>query len=240
MNGNKIILRGRKFTSQPVRPWDISDPLAPMFYMNGKRFETAKAHRGLLDYAQLGAMRSLARLHEHYTESTTESPTLSLDTIATWSVRYDWMARTARWDVIQADLEIDAWENRRRALKELDWNMGSDLRMVIADLLEAMPKFVRRSESEKTDVLEDGTQVITKVVTVELGASLSQIALALKRASELQRLAADLPTESIQLSGAALDDQIRAELDKLVNARKEGVAGPSEGNDDSGDHDSEL
>ena len=196
--------------------WLKDDPLARSRF-NG-RLETARAHRALLDYAMLGAGRSLAKLHQQYTEGTPETPpTRSLDVLKHWSSRFDWQARVVCFSELEAEAEIIEWSERCRKLRESDWTLGDDLRRKVAAFLEELPLFVHEDVTESSEVLPDGTLHTTRVVTVSLHTNLLQVAQALLAASKLQRLAVSEVTDNISLlSGSALDGVIERELRRLA------------------------
>lgn len=200
--------------------YDRENPLDPLT-KDGQSVEKSKPLQALRDYALLGPARSFSRLHKRYTEAAANSappPTTSLDTIKYWSRIYDWQARIAVWDRLEADRELLDWEARKRELREKDWSQGGDLRDKVALFLEQLPRFLQDSVQERVETLDDGTLLKTRVITVGLNTSLNQIAQALQSASKLQRLATDEPTENITVSGAALDSLIERELRALAAA----------------------
>lgn len=194
--------------------WDEADPLARA------KGETAVSNAALRDYALMGPGRSLAKLRQKYGDRTAEieSPTLSLRVLERWSSRYDWQARIVRFEELQAETELEKWEERRRQLAENDWQHGGELRQKVLDFLRELPRFVTTSEAE---MIRDGQRI--RVITVALNTTLSQIAQALKVADDLQRLAADEPTAHFQFSGAALDAIIERELARLAYGRQAGA-----------------
>ena len=60
--------------------------------------ETAKAHKGFVDYCEMGAGRSLLKLHRRYTERALEPVTLHLRTLKRWSTEHNWQARVAEYE----------------------------------------------------------------------------------------------------------------------------------------------
>ena len=79
--------------------------------------ETIKAHAALMDYWLMGDGRSQAKLHRNYTKATPEPPTLHIETIKKWSVRYHWQARIGRQ--IENDNAITL-ERRRQTLEQIE------------------------------------------------------------------------------------------------------------------------
>lgn len=65
--------------------------------LNRIKGETIKAHNALMDYFLMGAKRSLAKLHQKYTNTTLNTPpTLHIETLKIWSSRWSWQARIAQ------------------------------------------------------------------------------------------------------------------------------------------------
>lgn len=207
--------------------WDKDAPLDSLSTSEGKIIETAKHSQALRDYAMLGPARSLIKLLHRYTAYAPDGPkppTTSIDTLKTWSAQFDWQSRIAAWDLQEAERDMLEWEQRRRELRERDWNEGNDLRDKVQTFIEQLPRFTRtqiaETESTEQDAQGNDVKVITRIVTVKLNANLTQLARALERASKLQRLATDLPTANVQLSGAALDAAIDRELAALASVPK--------------------
>lgn len=211
--------------------YDLSDPLLRIAN------EPTKANQALRDYAFMGPGRSLAKLVRRYRDvikASTDAgagggnrlqnlpPTRRLPTLAKWSVKYSWQARVDRYDELQSiELEYLA-EQRRRALFDLDWNLGGELRQNVMSFLAELPRFTTVDETEDIDPAT-GNTVITRYV--KLDTTLGELARVSKLASEIQRLAVNLPTDKIDLSGAALDAAIERELARLANSGQTSAAG---------------
>jgi hypothetical protein len=92
--------------------------------------ETAAANVALMDYAKAGVKRSLRSLAEDYARQmaswkeqrgqqatggvqATRPPTSRLTTLFGWSIHYEWQARVARWDELQAKKLDDAYDAER-------------------------------------------------------------------------------------------------------------------------------
>lgn len=215
--------------------WNRDDPLARV------KGETTKANSALRDYALMGAGRSLRKLHERYQSvsesSSEEPPTQRLPTILNWSTRWDWQARIAEWDAIQFEREKAKWEERRLELREQDWRDGQELRARVAAFVEQLPKFVQSQESVTQREGPDGQPETVRVITVALNATISQLSSAIKAASDLQRMAADEPTERVELTGAALDSFIERQLARLVNSTKADIGSRASDNGRTADVD---
>jgi hypothetical protein len=158
--------------------------------------ESRKAYAAFLDYCRMGPGRSYAKLVERYqkvpepspgSEEVEQPPTRRLPTIKDWAVRFEWQKRLEAWDDWQQARKQEKWEQRRDELREADWGQGQKLRERVEEILEELPKFIRKSAGEKDGV---------KVVTVKLNATLTQIAQALTHTSNLQRMAAGAPASS--------------------------------------------
>jgi hypothetical protein len=136
--------------------------------------ETLRAYAAFLDYVRLGEGRSLRRLLAQYTHGenrerseykpgTARPPTRRFATLAEWSAKYGWQERLAAYKAERAQHEQAVWEERRRAVREADWSLGWQLRELVQRLLA-------QTELDADALLK-----------------------ALKLASELQRLAAEVP-----------------------------------------------
>lgn len=204
------------------------------------RGESDKANKALDDYARMGAGRSLRKLAEKYeklqasdktgTDAGPIPPTTSLKTLGTWSNKFRWLDRVEAWEAIEKEKDKQLWEERRRKLKEQDWDQGELLRERAQSFLAQLPRFLRSS----TETIErDG--VIVQIVTVGLNTNLTELSNVLKTASGLQRLAAEEPTDRVQYSGALLDQLIARELAELADRIQAGDAPAAAGDEESED-----
>lgn len=137
------------------------------------------------------------------------------------SRKWNWGDRAFAFDMLHIERDLVDWDERRTELREADYAQGNELRELVAGFLEVMPRFIRGSRSTTTD--DDGNTHTVEFVRMNI--SLNQLALALVRASKLQRLAADEPTERIAIEGAALDAAIEHELARLGNSTEAGFVG---------------
>lgn len=226
--------KAKQKTEQYIRKWDWNDPLEPITR------ETAKSNAALWDYALMGPGRSFAKLIEIYkykkayqTHTKTrpkeskaagfkkEPPTKLISTLKVWSTQYDWQRRVARWDVINAEGLRETYLTRQLEAMEKGWQFGGDLLMKSAELLVIMGDFVEETVTEEEDP-ETGEMV--KVIVKALKPSLSQIARAGKISLDILRLSANLPTERVELEGAALDAAIEEGLADLSELRHEAIS----------------
>lgn len=95
--------------------------------------ETVKSYQAFIDYCQMGAARSLADLHQTYTEGTPEkAPTRQLRTIKGWSSRWHWQERVAEYSqnvnaerekrLEQARIDIERAETRDHDRMLAEWD----------------------------------------------------------------------------------------------------------------------
>lgn len=141
---------------------------------------------------------------------------------AAWSSKHEWVARAAAYDEHLAEQDRLQWEERRRRLRERDWEQADQLRQVVADALPHANQFVRR---QTTTVRGNAAAGIPDREIVTLQFDITALARVLTDASKLQRLAADEPTERVQLTGAALDAYIAAQLARLADSGEAGDGG---------------
>lgn len=192
--------------------WDWD---APVTRVKG---ETTKAFEALQDYIDMGPGRSLGKLEERYNDpllypeaAPPEPPTKYLRTLKRWSSRYEWQARLARYLDIEAEKREERRQRRREELEDADWEYGKALREKAREFIDELSRFKQRRV--QTIQEDDGTEV--RIVTVELDASIAELARALKTASDLQRLSTNEPTDNIDIRGSALLSEIMREMDNL-------------------------
>lgn len=141
----------------------------------------------------MGAGRSLEKLHWEYlkcdaNETQIEKPpTTKKPTINTWSLRYAWVARAARFDELEDAIRLETWRVRRLQLQEDDYKLGGDMRSLAGKILEAGPNFIHRSEK----ITADGTKIVTVKLSIQDLRSMADLG------SKLQRMAAGEPTERV-------------------------------------------
>ena len=107
--------------------WDDSDPLR----RGGK--ETIRANQALRDYAEMGIIRSLAKLirlyrvhQEEYKEYLDNPgiwplsklipkavPSRNRSVITEWSTKYHWRERTGRWEELRREAKLKNPQARR-------------------------------------------------------------------------------------------------------------------------------
>lgn len=78
--------------------------------------DTKKSYAALCDYCRMGPNRSLAKLHQHYTNTSPENAvTTSLRWLKEWSRKHDWQDRVRTYDE-----KVQAWkeEEARKTMRE--------------------------------------------------------------------------------------------------------------------------
>ncbi len=207
--------------------WNKEKPLERLFGVS------RRANQALRDYAKMGSGRSQRKLIKYYKEQAVSDPlarqpTLIYSTLSRWSYQFDWVARVDAWTKIQQEREQAEWEDRRRQIRQQDWEHGQQLRELADTILEAAPAFVKRRE--KTDKGEtrvrreetgDGevtitkTRVDTRIVTVALdGHLLTRLE---KLASDLGRLSSEVPpvTQELDIKSGGEPIKIREVIVEL-------------------------
>jgi hypothetical protein len=151
----------------PINPtdpqWDEDDPLGRI------KGETAKHHRAINDYAQLGAGRSLTKLIKHWARHPTPEPTPTkhLRTLKLWSAKYQWQARIAAWAAQRTAEERLIWQERELAARTQNWEIAEAAAAIVLEtLIEQAPRLIRSSRREVKQ--PDGK--IREIVTVGLDA----------------------------------------------------------------------
>lgn len=102
----------------------------------------------------------------------------------------NWEERANAWDDHQAHADMEEWEKRRKQVRELDWELGQELRDLATRMLKESPNFLqgKRRFIKGRDGQPD-QEIITVAIKAEMLPKLAEIA------SKLQRLAAGEPTE---------------------------------------------
>jgi len=204
-----------------VFEWNVEEPLQRC------PGETRKANQALRDYTLMGPGRSLRKLHQRYTGPTPENdenepPTRHLRTLKAWSARYRWQDRVEVWERLKAAEDEAMWDERRRALREREWEASDRL----MDKVEQMLKFPVARVTR-----EDGT-------TIEPARwKLFDVARVAKAASELGRLAAEIPPTVRLLHGGSVKQRHRTdwsgvtdeELDDVITNLQAATGAPGVG-----------
>jgi len=179
--------------------------------------ETQRANQALRDYVFMGPGRSLVKLARQYKQKISDrSHRLSPDvptvngriTLEVWSRKYAWQARLAAWEQQQAIEDQRKWQERRDALREDEWQIGSELLELVKAMLAAGPRFIKTSRR----VTRDGREVIT----VELNGKF--LVGAAETASKLRRLATGMDangrTTTLNIDMSQLTD---AQVERIAN-----------------------
>ena len=123
-------------------------------------------------------------------------------------------ARATAYDEHLAEQDRLLWEERRAEVRRRDWEQGDGLRNLTDVALPEAYQFVREERRQ----MQDGTVIITRAFHV------TDLATVMEKASKLQRLATDQPTDDLPLSGAALDAFIASQLARLTQREKRALA----------------
>ena len=161
----------------PVIVWDRTDPLAQA------RGESKRANLAFQDYARMGAGRSLRKLQERFVIQASNNPqtgirppTVSLTTLSTWSIRYDWSARADRFDALAALDAEAAWRKRREEEREEEWQAARTLFRRARNMLE-FPLVVEVEQKDGTKIERPTNWRMTDAARfVDLAAKLARLA----------------------------------------------------------------
>jgi hypothetical protein len=186
--------------------------------------ESLKAHTAFLDYVRMGSGRSLRKLMAWYEDGrqidgqTTAVPTTRLRTLEQWSSTFTWQTRLETYQKTLAADEQQRWEERRRHIRESDWDLCERLREHVRQALEQMPQFLKTTRQYvKGRSGEPDREVVT--IQQDLGALLK----ALEVVSKLQRLASDLPDSHLAISGTVVTTtdlaEVRAKVEQWERER---------------------
>lgn len=135
-----------------------------------------------------------------------------------WSSRFKWVKRAAAHDKHLAELDRQRWVERRRQLRESEWQDAEQIRRMVMDALPEASRFIQRKEVFTKGKDGDPDQLV-------ITESFNIVGLMQTRsgADKLQRLATDEPTEHVQLTGSALDAYVAGQLARLANGGEAGV-----------------
>jgi hypothetical protein len=164
--------------------------------------EPDRAHSAFLDYVRLGPGRSLRKLLARYRGQTEgepradfQPPTQRQATLEAWSTRWEWQARLTAFKAEQDTREQQRWEQRQREIREADWQTGTNLRTLAAQIFAQAPQFLKTSRKlirGKTG--EPDREVITLMLDVATAIR------AIETGSKLQRLAAGMPDSHTEIT----------------------------------------
>lgn len=189
------------------------DPEAPL---KRAKDESLRANQALRDYALMGPGRSIRKLCEQYRNRNpgnqkTAIPTSRVGTLLLWSSTYRWQDRIAQWELLQAQEAERHWAERRKQLREEEWDLGSKLLELAKNMLAESPKFLKTSRR----VTRDGREIITVALDSKFMVQLAEMS------AKLRRLAAGMETDHQRHSGALGLVEISAEdLAQARNAAK--------------------
>lgn len=176
--------------------------------------ESAKAYAAFCKYIELPA--SERSIEEAWSKSAGKDQEKRGRNVPrhwySWSSEFNWIKRAAAHDEYVAELDRLRWLERRKKLQEADWDDGQAVRALVMSALPEATRFITRKEVRiKGKKGEPDQLIITESFNI---AGLVQ---ALTGADKLQRLATNEPTDNIQLTGAALDAYIAAQLARLAH-----------------------
>lgn len=194
--------------------------------------ESSKAHNAFLRYIRLPVeSRSIDEAWRTSPKDRPNNAQIAPRHWQDWASKYNWVARVTAHDAYLSQREQAAedekWIKRRLQMRERDWQQGDDLRnhaeLLRSVVAEAIPNARSFVHSRRT-VREDGTIIQTLIFDiVGLGNTSDAVARIVERASKVQRLATNEPTENIHLSGAALDAIIDGGMASLADIGKAGA-----------------
>jgi hypothetical protein len=118
-----------------------------------------------------------------------------------------WEERARAYDDYLTEQDRLKWEERRRALREADWQTGQKLREQANAAIDQVPQFLKTTRR----LIKGGEgQPDREVIT--MGLRLNEVSGAAEVASKLQRLAAEMPTErqQVDVTGVTADDLVKA------------------------------
>jgi hypothetical protein len=186
------------------RLWNWDEPLQRCPEIG----ESRAANQGLHDYALMGPRRSLRSLLEQYSNvpPTKKPPTRYFHTLATWSNKYDWVARVNRWQKLGQDRAQEEWRERQNEIRDREWGQAEALIEKAQHMLD-FPLSTQKITKEKPG--PDDNTIIQEITVKPVRWSSSTVAQYLDMASKLARLAAEMETENIKVAatvGFTADD----------------------------------
>lgn len=206
--------------------------------------ESSKAYACFLQYLRLSPIvRSVERAYRVSIKASKDEVVNVPSNWADWASKYSWLLRAKAYDDMRFGEELEEWETRRKAARERDWQQAERLRDIVDGALPSATQFFSRRVgqpqggtptivNEAGQVIQQGTPAQT-VITVAFNVTdLTQV---LEKASKMQRLVNDQPTDNINnLTGAALDQALSRALSQwaLDNIPDSDEAGDAQGVDE--------
>lgn len=184
--------------------------------------ETSKAYEAFLQYLKLSPIvRSIARAYRLSIKANVNDPIRTPTHFDNWATKYRWMERAKAYDDMVYDEELEQWETRRKAARERDWEQAEKLREIVDGALPSATQFFQRRVGQAqggtpTIINADG-QVIQQgtpsQVIVTVAFNVTDMTTVLEKASKIQRLTLNEPTDNVNnLTGAALDAALNKAL----------------------------
>lgn len=154
--------------------------------------ETPNAYQAFCDYTEMGANRSIRRLHAQYQQSD-NAPSRNYGTIASWSKRYEWQRRIKDW---QAENALVSLRNNREAF---DAHVSRVLPMVnrLAEHIEQMLDTFQQLRVTRRQLIQhpsDPTRQIESVQTKVNARDLRELVSAFGTMNKDLRTMLGLPT----------------------------------------------
>lgn len=129
-----------------------------------------------------------------------------------WSVAHDWVKRAAAYDQHLAKQDELLWEERRRRKKEREWTEAELIRDVLEEAIPHARQFIRHKTAY---VKGENGAPDREIITVEF--DIVGLATVAEKMQRIQNLVLGDATENVNLSGAALDAYIAAQLVRLAD-----------------------
>lgn len=179
--------------------------------------ESDAAYQALRDYCRIGVRRSLSKLLAQYTRqasnkrSTKQPPTLSSNTLETWSHQHEWVKRAKAYDIDQQKkLDTDLETSRQKWIEDEIGNAKAELqrfKLVRGKVNLSMKEQVK--ETQEPDPEDPNKIIVTRVFIERIDLS-THAALTrwLDNISAIGRRAHGLPE---RITEAHIDPNIDAE-----------------------------
>jgi hypothetical protein len=132
--------------------------------------ETNKAYAAFLDYINMGAGRSLRKLHEEYLRQTVgKPPTKTIDTLEEWSSTHKWQDRLTQYLVELQTRQQKKQQERLELFNENVWETYMELATLVKEAVTSHEKnrVTKRTRVPDPRNPEQEIEVVTMKANVE-------------------------------------------------------------------------
>lgn len=128
-----------------------------------------------------------------------------------WSSKHDWVRRADAWDDHVADLKEDEWIERREQLRQMDWDLGMELRAIVHEGLIVSRDFIRR---RVVNIPADEGQPAQTIITEQF--DITGLAMVAEKMTKIMDKATQATGDGKNYKGGILDKLIEREIARVT------------------------